>query len=58
MLRLAVIALVLAIVAGAFGAGHLEYLATKAALVLAGLAVLLFVIGLIGRGPGAAPPAI
>ena len=59
MLRWAAIFFVIAIIAAAFGAGNVEVLATKAAIVLFVIALILLLFGFIGRGgAGSGPPAV
>ena len=57
MLRAAAAAFILAIIAAAFGQGGLSNLATRAAMVLALIAVVMLVIGLLGGRDGT-PPAV
>ena len=56
MLRAAVAAFILAIIAAFFGQGGLAHLATQAAIVLVIIAVILLIIGMVGRGR--TPPAV
>ena len=57
MLRMAVVFLIIAIIAGALGLGHVEFLSSQIAWILFIVFLILFVVSLImGRSSG--PPAV
>ena len=58
MLRFAAIFFIIAIVAAVCGAGNVEFMATKAAIVLFVIALILMLFGLLGGRGSGVPPAV